>query len=118
MRRSSAEPTSAKAGAPASDLRKDAEEIAERGRAGGVAEQRPDSENLLERPEQRAVRIADRVGISAALRSGGKHDQADGAIAAFALVPDDAEGSAARLCGRAQDHRDPLREPPVPAVAV
>src|SRR2546428_8220288 len=109
MRRSSAEPTSAKAGAPASDLREDGEEIAERGRAGGVAEQRPDSEDLLKRPEQRAVCVADRVGVTGSLRSGGKHEQADGVIAAFALVPDDEDRSAVRVRGRLQDRRDPLR---------
>src|SRR5438874_6479152 len=54
---------------------------------GGVVQQRAHAEDLLDRPQRRAVRVVNAVGVPRAFRRRRQHDHPDGAIAACGLVP-------------------------------
>src|SRR5438128_508343 len=91
------------------------EEVAQIGRVGRVTEEGRDLEDVLHGPQERAVRVADRVRIPAPLRVARQSDETDGpVVAALALVEGDEEHAVPLERGRAEDLRHFAGEPGVP----
>src|SRR5204863_7147188 len=78
-------------GLPTSSLREADEQVTQVGGARRPAQQRAHAEDFLDRPQRRAVVVADGVRVPAALGLERERHHADRTVAALALVPEDEE---------------------------